>query len=196
MNIGCKLPAADDKLQFIGIRRYHSLHGIKKRTAAFIAALAALIVLSAALFWPAQCLTVKNGGKLLLAWPISKGERFEVTFTHSLNLSPITDVIEWTGRDMVVVKSIFKTFGAGVPIPSDGVGTELIHIGDHYELIGIDKHLRSIPIVIQEVPDHRITLNGCEARLLEMAGTGDVVELSVRLTPRIIRLMLKGSGLS
>ena len=174
----------------------HSFHGINKRAAALIAALTALIVVIVALFWPAQCLTVKNGGKLLLAWPISKGERFEVTFTHSLNLSPITDVIEWTGSDMVVVKSIFKTFGAGVPIPSDGVGTELLHVGDHYELVGIDKHMRSIPITVQEVPDHRITLNLREAFLRDFVGTGDVVEISVRLTPRIMRLIHKGSGLS
>ena len=157
-----------------------------KRLAALV-----FLLLALALLWPVRCLTAKCEGKLLFAWPIRAGERFEITFTHSLNLSPITDVIEWTGGDLVVIKSIFSTFGAGVPVPADGAGTELLVVDGHYELIGIDKHMRSIPITVQEVPKHRITLDGREALLTALAEPGKTVVVSVKPAPLAARLLLR-----
>ncbi|MCL1834533.1 MAG: DUF1850 domain-containing protein [Oscillospiraceae bacterium] len=165
-----------------------------KSIAAFAACAAAAIALLA-LLWPVGRLSVTCGGEMLIAWPIDKGERFEITFTHSLNLSPITDVVEWTGSDLVVVKSIFKTFGAGVPVPADGVGSELVRVGDHYELLGIDKHMQSISILLQETPDHHLSFNGREASLLEAAGPGSTVEIKVSTVPRVVRYM-QGKGAS
>ena len=128
-------------------------------------------------------------GKRLFAWPIKAGESVEVTFMHSLNLSPITDVIEWTGSGFMVRKSIFKTFGAGVPVPSDGIGMELIFVDGHYELLGVDKHMLDFTIMTQEVPNHRISLNEHEAFLLELAGSGKAVDLKVRRIPLVARLV-------
>ena len=148
--------------------------------------LAAIIVLCQ----PEKVLVAECGGKRLFAWPIEAGECFEVTFTHSLNLSPITDVIEWTGSSFIVRKSIFKSFGAGVPVPSDGIGTELIFADGHYELLGIDKYMPDFTIMTQEIPAHRISLNGREASLLELAGSGKAVDIKVKRTTLISRLIL------
>jgi hypothetical protein len=122
-------------------------------------------------------------GKLLFSWPISAGESFEVTFTHSVNQSPVTDFIEWTGSELIVRKSRFKAFGAGIPVPGDGIGKELVRVGDAYELIGIDKPLPDLVIMTQTVPDHRITLGTREARLLALAGSGRQVKLAVKEVP-------------
>ena len=153
--------------------------------------LIAVAAVSLALFWPVECLTAKCDGKLLAAWPIREGETFEISFLHSLNLSPVTDVIEWTGGGLVVRKSVFSAFGAGIPIPADGIGTELRSIEGHYELVGIDKQMKSIPIMTQEVPNHRIAAFGNEVSLLELAGAGKSVDISVRRVPLITRLTLK-----
>jgi hypothetical protein len=131
-----------------------------------------MLGISAAVFslWPAECLTLTEGSRLLYAGPINPGESFEITFTHSLNLSPITDVIEWTGDELIVRKSIFKTFGAGVPVPSDGIGKELVRRTDgSYELTGIDKPMESIAILTSSIPNHRIKFKGCEIFLLDLA---------------------------
>ena len=154
--------------------------------------LTAAIAVSLILLWPAECLTAQCDGRLLFAWPVRAGETFEISFTHSLNLSPVTDVIEWTGEELVVRKSIFKTFGAGIPVPSDGIGTELKGVDGHYELTGIDKHMRSVTIMTQEIPDHRIRMNGREAFLLELAGSGRSVEIEVRRVLLFTRLICTG----
>lgn len=151
---------------------------------------AALLIVVMALFaWREECLTAKCGGKLLFAWPIRAGETFEVTYTHSVNLSPISDVIEWNGHDLVVIKSLFKTFGAGVPIPGDEAGTELARVGDHYELTGIDRHMQGFSIMLQEVPNHRISLDSREAWLLELAGSGSSVDIAVERVSLFARLI-------
>ena len=134
-------------------------------------------------------MTAKCGNKLLFAWPVQAGETFEVAYTHSSNLSPIRDVIEWTGQDLVVVKSVFRTFGAGVPIPGDEAGTELVRVGDSYELIGMNRHMRGFSIMLQVVPDHRISLNGREAGLLELAGSGRSVDITVERISLFTRLL-------
>ncbi|MCL1805060.1 MAG: DUF1850 domain-containing protein [Clostridiales bacterium] len=128
----------------------------------------------------------------MFAWPIKAGDCFEVTFIHSLNRSPITDFIEWTGRDMVVRKSRFSTFGAGVPVPAEGVGTDLIFADGHYELIGIDKHMPFFTIMTQEAPNHQVSLHGREASLLELAGSGQAVDVAVRRMPLLICLLAPG----
>ena len=142
------------------------------------------------LFWPTAYLTARSNGKLLLAWPIRVGEMVELSYTHSVNLSPVIDVIEWTGREFVVRKSVFKTFGAGIPMPSDGIGTELISVNGHYELVGIDKPMQSIPVMTQTVPNHRIVLKRREASLLKLAGSGKVVEIEVTRMSVVTRLYI------
>ncbi len=160
-----------------------------KRLRAAVITAAALCFLIA-LFWPVRCLTLTSGGALLYARAIRPGDSFEITFTHSLNLSPITDVVEWTGGELIVRKSIFRSFGAGVPVPSDGIGTELVRREDGgYELIGIDKRMDRITILTQKIPNHKITFGADEVYLLELLGpegTGRQVDIEVRLVPRMI----------
>ncbi len=150
----------------------------------------AFLLTAAILLLPAQCLAARCGGELLFAWPISAGERFELRFTHSLNLSPVTDVILWTGEDFVVEKSIFKTFGGGIPIPSDGIGEKLVAVDGHYELVGINRHMKSLTVLTQTVPDHLLTFRNNESRLLELGGPGRQVEISVRKVVLAERILM------
>ncbi len=147
-----------------------------------------VVLIALVLLWPGECLVAECEGKRLFAWSIRTGEEFELTFTHSLNLSPITDVIEWTGSDLSVVKSVFKAFGAGVPVPADGIGTDIIYIDGHYELVGIDQHMQSVTILVQTVPNHQIAFRERKAYLLSLAGAGKSVTIAVRRVPLIFRL--------
>jgi hypothetical protein len=97
-----------------------------------------------------------------------------------VNQSPVTDFIEWTGSGLIVRKSRFKAFGAGIPVPSDGIGTELVRAGEYYELIGIDKAMADFTVMTQTVPNHIVTMGAREARLLELAGSGRQVVIAVR----------------
>lgn len=148
-----------------------------------------IVIVMVFLLIPDYCLTAESDEKLLFAFPIENGEFFEVNFTHSANLSPVTDVIEWTGTQMLVRKTIFKAFGAGIPVPSDGIGTELIHIDGHYELLGIDKPMQSFGLMTQTVPNHYIFFKERKISLLRLVGSGRLVNITVKPVSRIKRLM-------
>jgi hypothetical protein len=162
------------------------------RRAVLSAAAMLLIMASIVLFRQDDCLVAEYQSSVLFAWPIRAGDTFEVTYLHSINFSPVTDVIEWTGRDLVVVKSVFRTFGAGIPIPTDitGAGAELLAVDGHYELIGIDKHMQGFYVMTQAVPDHRIIYGGREARLLDLISSGNPVRITVKRQPLLTRLLV------
>lgn len=53
-------------------------------------------------------------GEIYAELPIELGERFSVTFTHSVNRSPLTDVYELREDGIYVVETKYYGFGAGV----------------------------------------------------------------------------------
>ncbi|MBR6653597.1 MAG: DUF1850 domain-containing protein [Oscillospiraceae bacterium] len=71
----------------------------------------------------------------MLAVPIEPKETFKLRFTHSVNLSYVTDEMEWTGEQLITRTSLFTSFGAGMPVIADGIGTEMHNTEDGF-LIG------------------------------------------------------------
>ena len=55
------------------------------------------------------CLILKNGdtGKTLAVYRIDKGNEFSITFVHSVNKSPVTDVYEIRNGKIYVVRTIY-----------------------------------------------------------------------------------------
>lgn len=127
-----------------------------------------------------QRLVLACDGKTLVTLPIEPGESFTVDYIHSLNKSPVTDTIEWTGETFIVRTSYYKTFGAGIPVPAEDEGTTLTKVGDGFLLTNIDRELATILIFTDEIPDHHITLRNASYSLLDMVGIWQYVELSVR----------------
>ncbi len=144
---------------------------------------ATLAVVVFALFAPLKrSLVVQDGqsDEMLAVFPIEKGEEFKLCFLHSRNLSPIEDVILWDGENFVCQTTRFKMYGAGVPDISDGIGTELVKTGDWYELRGINKKDRSLKVMLQQVPDHTLVYRGKEYKLIELYGSGTLLNFSVK----------------
>ena len=154
--------------------------------------LAALLFVS--LLWENEYLVVEHNGNLLSAWTINEGERFEVDFMHSLNLSPIVDVFEWTSEGMVLRESLFQTLGGGTPTPADFPGSELVHLDGGFKLTGIDLPFSAFAILTQEIPNHRISFAGRELFLLDLVGPGESVTIDVRRMSIATRLILFLSG--
>ena len=163
----------------------HNFKGVAGfRPAPFLFIIVAVGLVAAALLLPVmpERLTVSDAraGKLLLALPIEKGENFQLRYTHSVNLSDVTDTIEWTGTELICRSTLFTAFGAGIPVLADGIGTGFSHTEDGFEITGIDKPEKSILIMLQTVPNHRLLWHGQELSLMEAYGSGTLVELKVR----------------
>jgi len=127
----------------------------------------------------------RTGGKRLCALPVDAGEFFSIRYVHSVNLSPVTDTLEWTGETLILRSSRFTSFGAGIPVVADGIGRELHNTEDGFVLSGIDKAQpdNRLLIMLQTVPDHHILYRGREISLLDMAYSGALLQLEVRRVP-------------
>ena len=159
-----------------------------KKGSKFLAPL--LIVMLALISLTPVCtrLTLRgyDSGKLMLALPIESEERFKLRFTHSVNLSYVTDEIEWTGEQLITRTSLFTSFGAGMPVIAEGIGTEMHNTDEGFLITGIDEVQKDdfIPIMLQEVPDHHLLYRGREISLRDAANGTAFVKLSVeRVSP-------------
>lgn len=121
-------------------------------------------------------------GVTLLALPIRPGERFAVRFMHSVNLSDVTDTLEWTGTALVLRSSLFTSFGAGIPVPAEGIGTALTNTPEGFLLTGIDAVQADdqFLIMLQQAPNHRLLYRQREISLLALAGSGALLKLCIR----------------
>lgn len=121
-------------------------------------------------------------GVTLLTLPLAPGETFALRFTHSVNLSDVTDTLEWTGDALILRSSQFTAFGAGIPVPAEGIGTALVNTSNGFLLTGIDtvQEDNAFLIMLQQVPDHRLLYRQREISLLELAGSGALLRLCVR----------------
>jgi len=142
-----------------------------------------LLLLFAALpLWDGLTVEDNRKEKTLLVLPIRKGECFRLRFTHSVNLSDITDTTEWTGRELILRTSLFTDFGAGVPVLADGIGKEFENTAEGFLISGIDtvQKNNTIPIMLQTVPDHRLIYRGELIFLRELAGGNGYIALRAR----------------
>lgn len=121
-----------------------------------------------------------RSGDVLLCLPLADGEQFSIRFTHSVNLSDVTDLIARDGRQLVCRSTQFSAYGAGIPDLSDGIGTTFSMGEDGFVLSGIDKVQETIPILLQTVPHHRLLYRGRQLDLLERFGSGTLIELRMQ----------------
>lgn len=116
----------------------------------------------------------------MFALPIDRGETFLLRYKHSVNLSDVTDTIEWTGETLMCRQTLFTAFGAGIPVLADGVGTGFTHTEEGFCITGIDKPEERILVMLQTVPNHRLILRGEERSLLARMGSGTIACIAVQ----------------
>lgn len=150
----------------------------------------ALLFLAAALVIGIALLTVPgprrlvvrlaNSGEVLAAFPVEQGECIEIGFTHSVNLSPVRDLYEINENELILRATVFQTYGAGIPILDDGIGTGFRSTPEGFEITGIDLPRTEVPILLQTVPDHTLYYRQSTVRLLELAGSGSLIHIGIR----------------
>lgn len=118
-------------------------------------------------------------GRMLLTLPIEPGETFYLRYTHSVNLSDVTDGMEWTGEAIMVRSTLFKSFGVGMPVLTDGIGTHFENTPDGFLITGIDRPEPGILLLLQEVPNNRLLYRDHEINLLERFGSGTLIRICV-----------------
>ena len=142
------------------------------------------------LLWPfAHELEIVDGrkGSIVFCARVQAGEEFVLSFVHSVNRRPVYDTLRAEDDHLVIVKSRFDSFGAGMPESSTPEGT-LSVAPDGWLEWTINRPVPEITVRVGRVADHTLHLKGRDVRLADLAQPGTPLTMCVRKA-RMLDLM-------
>ena len=150
--------------------------------------------LAAILFfqWPGWCILeihrAGNSGDVVLCARMYSGEEFTLSFTHSVNRRPVEDTLRVEGDHLVIVRSRFDAFGAGMPESSTIEGTLTVE-KDGRLIWEVNRVTPNITVRVGRVSDHILTIKGQQIHLSDLAEGGAGLTFQVRLAhmPEIMK---------
>lgn len=109
---------------------------------------------------------------------VSEGDEFSVTFIHSVNQYPLTDVYQIRNHKIYVVRTIYNNFGAGVQTEIEE--GQKLEINENGEMVvsGFDMEMPWLSYIVGTVSDHVLTLHEEEISLRELCGRNSKVKFS------------------
>lgn len=121
-----------------------------------------------------------GGGEVYAEFDVEDGNEFSISFIHSVNNSPLTDVYQVRGMDIYVVRTIYYAFGAGVQTEIEE--DQALEYGENGEMIvsGFDRRMERLLYIVSPVSDHVLTVGGGEYSLTELCGKSASVEFALR----------------
>ena len=150
-----------------------------------MAAAAILVIAAVALFaplllrHPGLLLSDQETGRVYARLPLDEGERFSVTFRHSVNKSDVTEIYERRGREIWLTGCVYYGFGAGVAEVLDPGWT--LETGDNGEMIlsNIEMKMSDLTYIVGTVYDHILDIGGEKIVLNELCGRNAKVHFSI-----------------
>jgi len=132
-----------------------------------------VIVAAFFLFYPLYpVLRVANVKKaeLLFCARMAENEEFVLSFIHSVNKRPVFDTLRIEGNQLLIVKSRFDSFGAGMP-----EGSQMGQDG-WLEWV-VNRPVPEVTLFVGWVANHSLRLKGREIPLTELAEPGTLLSL-------------------
>ena len=134
------------------------------------------------LLWPfvlaLEFVDGREGRVAFCVW-VRPGEEFVLSFVHSVNKRPVYDTLRAEGDHLVIVKSRFDSFGAGMPEASTDEGT-LTVAPDGWLEWTVNRPVPEITVRVGRVAEHTLHLKGREIRLADLAEPGKALTMRVR----------------
>jgi hypothetical protein len=137
------------------------------------------------LFWPfIPMLELVDGrsGRVAFCAKIQPGEEFVLSFVHSVNKRPVHDTLRAEADHLVIVKSRFDSFGAGMPEASTSEGTLTIAKDGWLEWT-LNRPVPEIIIRVGWVANQTLLIKDREIRLADLIEPGKALTMRVRKIP-------------
>lgn len=109
---------------------------------------------------------------------VSEGDEFSVTFIHSVNQYPLTDVYQIRDGKVYVIRTIYNNFGAGVQTEIEEGQTLEINENGEMVVSGFNQEMPWLSYIVGTVSDHTLTIHGEEISLRELCGRNSKVKFS------------------
>ena len=125
-------------------------------------------------------LVLRNGDtdEEIARFRVSEGDEFSVTFIHSVNQFPLTDVYQIKNHKIYVVRTIYNNFGAGVQTEIEEGQTLEINENGEMVVSGFNMEMPYLSYIVGTVSDHVLTIDDEEISLREICGRNCKVKFS------------------
>jgi len=120
-----------------------------------------------------------RGGRVAFCARIQPGQEFVLSFVHSVNRRPVYDTLRVEADHLVIVRSRFDTFGAGMPEASTQDGT-LVVAEDGWLEWTVNRPTPEVTVRVGRMADHTVHFKGRDIRLSDLAEPGSALTLRVR----------------
>jgi len=127
--------------------------------------------------------------QVVLCAEMTDGEEFVLSFVHSVNRRPVYDTLRVGPDHLVIVKSRFEAFGAGMPETSNKEGTLRVAKDGWLEWT-VNRTVPDVTVRVGRVANHTLHLKGREIPLATLAAPGTA--LTLRIHRRSIYTLWKG----
>ena len=114
-------------------------------------------------------------GKIYAKYQLVEGDAFSITFIHSVNKSPVTEVYQIKDGRIYLEQCLYYAFGAGVATTLEGEQT--LSYGENGEMIisNINTVMTDLIYVVGTVSDHVLEFQNTEISLRELCGQNSSV---------------------
>jgi hypothetical protein len=120
----------------------------------------------------------KTRQKLLLVC-MQSGEEFTISFIHSVNRRPVYDTLRVESDHLVIVRSRFDSFGAGMPESSTGEGTLKVAKDGWLEWT-VNRPVPDITVRVGWTAGHTLHIRDRKILLAELAEPGSGLTMRVQ----------------
>ena len=120
-------------------------------------------------------------GEIYKKIPVEDLDEFEITFTHSVNKSPVTDIYQIRDGEIYLTGNIYYNFGAGVP--TEIYEGQSLSYGKNGEMIisNMDTPMPDLVYIIGTVTDYYLSVNkGDKICLQDICGYNKHIKIYCR----------------
>jgi len=126
-------------------------------------------------------------GRPVLCAVMAEGEEFGISFIHSVNKRPVHDTLRAARDSLVIVRSRFDAFGAGMPETTTAQGVLRVAPDGWLEWT-VHRPVPEVTVRVGRVADHTLHLKGREIHLADWAEPGTALTMRIRKA-RMLDLM-------
>ncbi len=120
-----------------------------------------------------------KSGEVLYSSDVVPGDKFSITYIHSVNKSPVEDQFDLDSNYRIMLrKSIFKSFGAGVPSTSVD-GDKFEYFKDRIEVSYSNSSIENFILFVGVIADHHFLMNGHDFQLSRLSSPQRSVQFTV-----------------
>jgi hypothetical protein len=124
-----------------------------------------------------------NTGRTVLCADVADGEEFVLSFIHSVNKRPVYDTLRAARGHIVIVKSRFDAFGAGMPEASTNEGTLRVAEDGWLEWT-TNRAVPEVVVRVGRVAEHTLHLKGRAIPLKDLAELGAPLSMQIHQRSR------------